>query len=375
MKKVLITLALIAGISTSVFGIEWGGHFNNSSSGSTADFKSFNANQSNAISFSLSGALTKDKSLRFVTEALYKYNLAIPVVENSFVNIVDLPLLKLAGSWGGPGSYLQLNAGRFGYADKAGHIFSQASDGINVSYSSYEWIVGVYAGYTGLLNRFTVFMENTPEEQKLNQLYDFSYGFVPLMADFTFTNIGDSSLGVQAAYFLDVNGNKNDRAYANITSAGPLGSIGTYYFAATVGTAKFNNLMLRASVDLSFPVGNNIIVSAGADYASGKNNVFAPFVGITQLPLHSSLMGTGLETVIPRLSGMFVFDNVIVTLNEKLISVVTDKFGINGLDSNVSVVYNLFKDLKLSATVTAYTDFRSQDANNFSAGLNIDFAF
>lgn len=376
MKKILVTLVLIAGITTSLFSFEWGGHFNNTTRASTTDFEAVNLNQSNSLSISFSGALTKDKSLRFVTEGLYKYNLGIPVTDTSFVNIIDLPLLKIAGSWGGPGSFLQLNLGRFGFSDKTGQVFSQTSDGINVSYSSYEWIVGMYAGYTGLLNRFNVSMiDNQFVKNNTDQLYDLSYGYVPLMVDFTFTNIGDSSLGMQLQYYLDATENRNDKAYVNLTSSGPIAGFGTYYIAATLGTTKFENLMLRAALDLSFHAGKNYIFNIGADYVSGKNEVFSPFVGISQLPVHSTIMGIGLDSFVPRLSAMFVYNNFIVKLDEKLVMVIPEKIELNGLDSSLSLVYNVFRDLKLSASVNAYTDFRSEELNNFSAGLNVDFTF
>lgn len=375
MKKFLVSLALVAGFATSLFAFEWGGLITNVTNVATPDFKEFGLNQSNGAYLWCNSFLNESKTLRFSGEALYKYSMPLPADKKGFKNIVDLDLLKLTGNWGINGSLLNLNAGRFVYSDKTGNIFDQVSDGVNVSYSTYNWNVGAYAGYTGLLNRFNVFMYSVPDDSKVEQFYDLSYGYVPILVDFTFTNLGDNSLGVQAGYFLDATGNKYDKLFGSLFARGPISGIGNYFVSATVGTIGFDCIMLRASFDLSFFIKQNFLFSIGADYASGDNKVFTTFEGITQLPIHNSLFEAYTDAIVPRCTFMFALDKFAISIDEKLVTTIPEKFVVNGLDSTAGIVFNVFSDLKLSAAVNAYTNFVNKDEGNFGASLNAAFAF
>ena len=371
MKKSLISVALVLSFASALFGFEWGGMIDNATVAQTSDFKDVSLIQSNGIHLNLTSSLNKDKTLRFATEAMYKYNLNIEDKEGTLTNIVDLSLLKLSGNWNINGASLSMNLGRFNYSDKTGFAFGQTSDGLNVNYVSRNWSVGAYAGYTGLVNRFTTPMTDQLEEQKMAQLYDLSYGYVPLMIDFTLTNVGGNVIGIQGEYFLDIT-NKKDKAYGSLFVKGPLGSVGTYYAAATVGTNKFNDIMLRANMNFQFVFGNSLMLGIGADYSSG-NSTLAPFTSITLRPLH--FMIDGIDGIIPRLSLTYAIDNFVVAVTEKVVMTIPSSFELNGVDSNVSLVYNLFSDLQLGTSINAYTDFGSKDNNKFNVSVNAGFTF
>lgn len=375
MKKFLITFTLIFGLISSSFAFEWGGLLNNVTNGASSDFKTGTLNQSNGIFLWINSALTEDKALRFSAEGMYKYNLITTGKNAKFTNTVDLNLLKLSGSWKKNGNVFSFNAGRFIYSDKTGNVFSQLSDGFNISYNTYNWNVGFYGGYTGLLNRFTVAMSEMPKQQKNKEWYDLCYGYVPLMLDFTFTRVGRNSIGLQADYFIDVTGNKKDLAYGSFVMRGPIAKVGNYSVAATVGTEKFKNVMLRGKFDLSFFLGQYVMASVGADYASGSNKVFVPFKSVTARPIHNTVAALPVDVLAPRLTGMFAKDNLVVTLTEKFIMTFPNKFQVNGLDSSLGLIYNIFSDLQLGANIIAYTDFISKEANNFSGTLSVNFTF
>lgn len=371
MKKSIISIALVLSFASALFGFEWGGVIDNATYAQTADFKEVQLNQSNGIHLNFTSGLTKDKSLRIAAEGMYKYNLAIEGKEGVLTNIVDLSLLKLSGNWVINGASLSLNAGRFNHSDKTGFVFAQTSDGVNVNYASRNWSIGAYAGYTGLVNRFTTPMVDQLEEQKMAQLYDLSYGYVPLMLDFTLTNVGGNTIGIQGEYFLDIT-NKNDKAYGSFFVKGPLSTIGSYFAAATLGTNKFNDLMLRANMNFQFIFGQNLMLAFGADYSSG-NSTLASFTGISLRPLH--FMINGVDGIVPRISCTYAIDNLVVAVTEKVVMTIPESFELNGVDSNVSVVYNLFSDLQVSSSLNAYTDFASKDNNKFSVSVNANFAF
>lgn len=376
MKKVLVSFALVISFATSLFAFEWGGLVNNTTSLSTSDFKkeTIVINQSNGINLNFSSFLTKDKSLRIAAEAMYKYNLSITDKDKTFKNIVDLNLLKLSGNWNVNGASLSLNLGRYIHSDKTGFVFAQQSDGVNFTVRTANWNMGFYAGYTGLLNRFTVVMpDNLLVKPQMKEFYDFSYAYVPLMLDFTFTNVLRNQIGIQAEYFIDSTKNRNDKAYGSVTVKGPLGTFGSYYVAGTVGTSKFKDVMLRAALDLQFFPARNFIFSIGADYASGFNDVFVPFTTITAKPIHSSVVAV--DAIVPKFAAMYSTDNLVLSLSEKLVMTIPESFEVNGLDNSLNFVYNIFSDLQLSTSVGAYLDFKNKENNKYNFGLNANFVF
>lgn len=372
MKKNIVSLVLVFGVATALFGLEWGGVINNSTLGTTSDFKDFSINQSNGIHLNLTSAITKDKSLRFATEGYYKYTLAFENDESKLTHIVDLSLLKLSGNWNINGSVLTLNVGRFNFFDKTGFVFGQQSDGVNINYTGRNWSLGAYAGYTGLLNRFTTPMyDNEYVEQKMAHLYDLSYGYVPLMLDFTLTNVGGNVIGMQGQYYLDLT-NKVDKAYGSLFVKGPIGNICSYYVAGVVGSNNFKDLMVRANVNLQFVLGSNYMFSVGADYSSGNDKI-SPFKGITIKTVHSAV--EGIDSIVPRISFTYANEKCVFNAAEKIVMSMPKEFEFNGLDSNVSFVYNIFSDLQLGSSLNAYTDFNDKDNNKFSVSVNANFVF
>lgn len=378
MKKVSIIAVLIFSIFTSsLFSLEWGGLFNNTTVLATADFKNFPVNQSNGVFMWLKSSLNKEKTLNVSAEAVYKYSMPISNNDITFQNIVDLNLLKFSGSWSLGDNTLSLDVGRFSYSDIAGAFFIQNSDGLYAKFGNLNWNVGLYGGYTGLLNRFTVGMQDLVERTKMNQIYDLCYAYVPIAVDFTLANIKQNSLSFQLAYFLDTAGGKKDKAYFDFVARGPLGGIGGYSASIAAGTAGFKNVMLFSSFDLTFYVSNSILASFGTEYASGDHGVLALYTPITYRPVHSSQSVIfGSDAIVPRLTAMFLIDKLCVTANEKIVMSISKKgFKLNGFDTSISGVYNIFSDLQVSCNLGAYVDLVDKTYNNFNVMLNVNFTF
>ena len=377
MKKVLVAAALfITCAATSLFGFEWGGLVNNLSNVTTSDFKVIAPYQSNGVYLWMNAPITSDKSLRFSAEGVYKYDLVFDAKNTKFTNVIDLNLLKVTGNWGINGSNLNLEGGRFFVSDKTGRIFSQNSDGVSVRYGNIDWNAGFYIGYTGLLNSFTVVMSDTPSANS-EQLYNLCYGYIPVMADFSFTNLGDNSLTAQVSLFADMTGNGAHKGYFGLSGNGALGSFGAYDAKVAVGTENFKNIMLAANLDFSFFLGKNMVASVGAEYASGDSNIFSSFRSITYKPLHSSSVADeGVDLLVPRITGMIYWNNVCLSANEKIIiSIPSSGVVLNGFDTSIDIIYNVFSDLQLGCTLNAYANLKDKQSNRFGVTLNAAMAF
>ena len=324
----------------------------------------------------LKSGLNKKKSLHISTELSYKYNLLISNGTTSFSNIVDLNLLQLSGHWAFGRNNLFVDIGRFPYSDISGSVFSQKSDGLSVRFGNMSWNAGLYAGYTGGLNRFTVGMTDILEP-KMEQFYDLCYGYVPILADFSLSARNNNSFTFQLGYFLDVTTGKNSKEVFEFAANGPLGYIGNYSFNLAASSENFKNLMIYSNFDFSFYLLNNLILSFGADYTSGDHGFLGMFVPVTYKTIHNSQSVIfGADVIVPRLTGIFVIDKLCITANEKVVLSLPKKgFTLNGLDTSISAVYNIFSDLQVSCMLNAYVDLVNKDFNNYNFTLNAGFAF
>ena len=383
MKKVIMSVAiLLASLTTSLFALEWGGLVNNTTVVTTPDFKGVKINQGNEFYLWANGPLNKSQTLRFAAEGKYKFNwdsYYSNYPNHGMDHALDVTLLKLSGNWVFGNKKLLLDVGRFNYADKVGAYFFQPSDGLSLRYEAISSRFGLYAGYTGLLNKHTVLMQNDVDLGEENSiLYDFTYGYVPIMLDATFSHVGPLEIGLQASYFLDIaNKGKASQAYGTVTLAGGLSNIGQYSVNLVAGTNNFKDLMMYGAADITFYVNDNVLLMVGSEYASGKNESMkiSTFRPITARPF-----GTGNEidsmVIAPRASSVFMIGNFLMTLNEKLtLSLYNEKFEVNSLDSNLSMVYNVFSDLQLGLSGMASVNFKDKSQNNYGVVVNASLSF
>ncbi len=378
MKKLILSTLLAFSFSfSSLFALSWSGLLDdNSTLSSNYDFSVISLNQSNGLYLSLNSDITKDGNLQFAAEALYKYfwNVDLKNGGSKFTNIVDCDLLKLYGSWAvGKGSF-SFNAGRFLYSDFSSSVFSQISDGLYLSYDSLKVNASLYAGYTGLLNRLNVSMIDN-EFDSDDQFYKFCPGYVPLAVDLSYKALFETNtIGVQAECFIPVSSKNVIKGYGTLSLAGHLGTIGNYSAAVVVGTEKFKDIMLDAKLDTGFFLGQSSMLSLGGEYISGVQGEIKPFITISSRSVGHSGFYNGV--IVPKASIMFVANRFYASATEMVIISLPEKEGkLDGFDTGINILYNLFSDLQIGCDVGFYICKDDNTRNNFSATLRASLAF
>lgn len=367
MKKSLGLIALTFIIASS-FAASWSGVLDNNTKLFTTDFDKMAITQSNGIFLSTNVPI--NETFRFSGEVLYKYNLNAMESKTDFQNIVDADLIKLNGLWKMGTSNLSFDAGRFIISDLSSTVFSQTSDGVNVNYETAKWKVGAYVGYTGLLNSLNVSMTDLTISK--NDFYNLTVAYVPASVNFAYTSLfGSNVIGAQAYYFLGITEGLTNKLYGEISLSGPVSTSGSYSTSVVAGLND-KDFMLFAKADYSAFISKKTIVGGGIDFAT-KN-----FVTITAKTASSN--GTPLSGVlVPRINGMFVSDKFIATLNEKIVFSIPqnqpDKsFDFVGLDSAITVLYNIFSDLQVGCDVGAFVS-KEKGQNLFSVTAKATLVF
>ena len=358
---------------------EWGGLADDNTKYTVADSPSFS--QSNGIYLWLKTPLNKDGSFSVSAEGLYKYKLNLTGLnktpKSEFINILDIDLLKLHGSWDAFNGEMNLNAGRYFYSDNSGAVFSQVSDGLDFSYANNFLGFSVYGGYTGLLNSLNVSMTEKNPDAKNKQIYNLCAAYVPVAVKFSLLDLGGFSASLDGDYFISLNKNIKNRAYASLNVGGPISTIGIVNFNFAAGTYEFKELMLFSNIDVNFFVGKLFLVGAGGEYGSGANaeKKLAAFSSVTSRSIYSGLRPVKNDYIAPHLSGTFVMNKFYAKLTEKTVIVPEDETKLFGLDSVLDLKYNIFSDLQVGANGTLYFDFGDKKYNNISFSINAALEF
>lgn len=379
-KKVAFFIAALSFSSVFLSALDWGGLIDDTSKISYAN-KSPSIFQSNGIYLWLKSPLNSDGNIIFSSEILYKYNLNIDGLNknpnSTFTNIVDVDLLKIEGSWDALNGGIFLNAGRFFTADISSVVFSQISDGVQFGFKNKTLAATLYAGYTGLLNSLNVSMTESNPNSNYKQIYNLAAPFVPLSAEFSLLNVFGFSATLQVDYFLSILKDIQSRAYASLNLSGNLSTVGALNFNFVVGTYKFDSLMMFSNLNLTFFLGNYLILGGGAEYASGeKSGKIAAFSPVTSRSVYSGFRPLeNLSYISPNLGVTFVYDKLYAKLTEKTVFSFADEATVFGLDSALDVKYNIFTDLQLGCSGTLYFDFSNSKYNNYSLTLSAALEF
>lgn len=374
MKKFLIAAVSALFLMQSLSAVNWGGLVTNNSKVSTSEFELFDIRQSNGLTLWCSSSI--NKNLRFSTEALFKYNLDVMGEEKLFTGIIDLPLLKLSGNWSAGRGNVALSAGRFTYSDLSSVIFAQESDGLYLSFQNSSLKIGAYAGYTGLLNSLNVsMMDVVPEEP--TKIYALCPAYVPLTLDFSLLNLAGNTISLQADYYLAAAEYLQSKFYAEFGANGMLGTMASYALSAVLGSENFNDFMLFGRGNLSLFLGQNVIANIGAEYASGNNGGLVAFKTITtRTAYNGKLFSETSGVILPQCSAMFVFNNIVLSLGEKVVIGIPDEnVSVNGFDTTLDFVCNVLSDLQVGCSVIGYADINNAANSNYSFALNVSLAF
>ena len=378
MKKRLITgLITAASFISSAFAFSWGGMLDNASKVSANnDFSAIVFNQSNGIYLNLSANLKPDASLRFSAEGLYKYklNCDFKEKETEFKNIADISLLKLSGNWTIAGGNLALSAGRFRYSDYSASVFSQTSDGLYLSYDNLKLKASLYGGYTGLLNRLNVSMVENEYEDK-EQIYALCPKYIPVLADFSYKALFEThTVGGQVAAYFPVSDKNTMKAYGTLIANGYLGTLASYDARVTLGTEKFDGLMLDAMLDANFYLRSDLRITLGGEYVSGAQGGIKPFQTISNRSFGSSPFYNGV--IVPKLAALYASGKLLAAVTERvIISIPESEAKLDGFDTAINLVYNVFSDLQCGLDAGAYICKESKEFTTFYATAKAALAF
>lgn len=375
MKK-LLTAVICAVFATSVFAFEWGGIIKNDTGVNLSD--SLSLNQSDSVFLWGSVPLNNDGSMYIKGEGMYKINLAKPLKpagDMVLTQIADLDLLKFAGDFKTENGTVSVSAGRFSFSDLTSSVFTQCSDGLFVKYANQGFEVNGYAGYTGLLNAYSVTMINSPdyEQPEMTKFYSLSPKYVPVALTVSLPALfANQAVSAQAAGFLDLNGTKYNRFYGTVNLTGPL--LSSLYYSATTCFGYTDKVSNMSNLSLTYFPLSTTFVSVGAKFASWESGSFGAFTGFTSNPLF-----TGTETtacIVPSVSVTSVlFGKLILMANGKTILAHDgDKIGYAGIGGDASVMYNMFSDMQIGLSV-AGNKVKDRENDDMTISLKASMSF
>lgn len=392
MKKTILSVILSLFIILPAASYEWGGVITENARATTGDFAtaySYSGRQSNSVSLWATIPFNKQSTFYLATQASYKYNFDISLVDNEITHIIDLDLLKLNATIPVGKYTLNVSAGRFQVMDETNKIFTQNCDGLNLKFTTPFINATLYAGYTGLLNGYNTSMlgKYGYAEIKNTKLYSLSSPYIPLLVYFDFPSLFlNQSLGLQLSTFLDLGDDSYNRSYGTISLKGPIFGPCYYSITSCFGTENFKNVTNYSdvSVQLFF---NSIAIKFEAEYASGKQAIFEPFRGFTSQTAYN--INTSLDGLVnTEYSGVLLpgFDftafqnNVYINFHPKLVlGMPKDSISLNGFDGTLSLIINIFSDLQFNSTFSAYYDILNYEADRnysnytFSLGFALSF--
>lgn len=376
MKKIICSLVITAALFSQVSSLSWSGLFNNNSKLNKSGSAKPVFEQSNSLFFSIAQPVSEEKNIRLNAEVMYNFDLTSSNGKNTIKNVADLDLLKLSGQIQIGTADLNYSIGRFNMSDISTVVFNQCCDGVYAAYKTRKWKTGIYAGYTGLLNSLNVSMID--QGTASNDIYRLAVKYVPVMADFSYSGLfGSNVIDVQADGFISLQKNVKNKFYGSVTLTGPILKSGSYSFAAVVGTENFQNVALFTKLDASFYISDFAMATAGAEYASGKTGPFESFKTISSRVAYNALGGMQTSGIIaPKVSFLYAGKKMYVNATEKIVfSAASDIIKMQGFDTSVSVIYNIFTDLQIGCDLTMFNSVKEKELSYYGGTIKATLAF
>lgn len=366
---------------TSLTAMDWGGILKNSSKALLPNFLDFGLSQTNDVYLWMNTPLG-NSNMFFSAEGLYEFNYYYANETGLVSNYLDLDLFKFYGDFEFENSNtLSISLGRFTVSDASAAIYAQNIDGLFVKYNAGFINFSTYAGYTGLLNSQKVSMLDGEAQvfAYKSALYSLSNPYLPFNASIEFPALfGNQSFVFQLNGCADFGEQKANRFYATLWLTGPISNMCFYNVATVFGTKNFSSLMNFSTLDLYVYLSDIFFFSAGAEYASGKQGPFSPYVGITSRPVVASL--TAPETsasFLPKVSATVILNQMSLALTGKFYMACPESsFEAQGAEMDFYLTYSIFPDFQIGVDVTSYFDVTSQkDNNNLTATLRFAVSF
>lgn len=383
MKRSLISILFAMLLLPSSFGYEWGLSLVNSTEFKGQEFDSLKLNQNDSLSLWTKIPFNKSNSSYFVGDASYhfKYEDAgnNPV---GLQNIVNLNMFKFVSEL----SFNNVNklfimAGRFPIVDSSRKVFAQSSDGLYLKYAGVFTNISLYGGYTGLLNSKEVTVL-TPSETKYkeasNDFYTLAPKYVPVSVMFNFPSLfANQQLNIQGWGFLDLNGDNFNRYYANIELDGYLAKGLNYSLSSVFGTVNFENLMNCSELNIKYFISEPFALQCSALYASGKNEIFDAFTGVTSNSVILAYENTECSNLFKAELGAVVSvkQKCLISAKGAYVADFTDEsMNYRGIQWESNIIWNIFDDIQLSASMGQFYGQDSKD-NRTSMSVNLCLTF
>lgn len=367
MKKILSGLiAAFCLFAAPLSALEWGGLVNNESKFTKTSTNAFR--QSNSVYLWMNTPVTSDASWTFSTEGMYKFMFDAPA--KTVTNVADVDLLKLSGLVDLGVGTAQIAAGRFFVADNTGVNFSQCSDGFSLNMMMSKYNIGLYAGYTGLLNNLNVsILGGAPGTS--NKVYALCHGYIPAIVTFELPSIlGNQTLAIQGEAFLDTaKEDKLTRLYANATLGGPI--IGTvYYNAVTSFGFASKKIMNYSSFSVAAYPSDSLAVNAGVEYASGAAGKLAAYQTFTSKTAYGAASSPEMSgCIVPTADVIFTTGSLFSNLTVKAPLAMPEKSAkFAGVGADLICIYNVFSDLQAEVDVNFYKDVLNKGVDDNIAG-------
>lgn len=383
MKRSLISILFAMLLLPSSFGYEWGLSLVNSTEFKGQEFDSLKLNQNDSLSLWTKIPFNKSNSSYLVGDVSYhfKYEDAgnNPV---GFQNIVNLNMFKFVSEL----SFNNVNkmfimAGRFPIVDSSRKVFAQSSDGLYLKYAGVFTNISLYGGYTGLLNSKEVTVL-TPAETKYkeasNDFYTLAPKYVPVSVMFNFPSLfANQQLNIQGWGFLDLNGDDFNRYYANIELDGYLAKGLNYSLSSVFGTVNFENLMNCSELTIKYFVSEPFALQCSALYASGKNEIFDAFTGVTSNSVILAYENTECSNLFKAELGavVSVLQKCLISAKGAYVADFTEEsMDYRGIQWESNIIWNIFDDVQLSASMGQFYGQDSKD-NQTRMSVNLNLAF
>ena len=363
MKRIFLTFLLLL-TSFSVFAFDIGGILSTTSyvpdSVSNLSFNQY-------VETTLWTRAKFEKNTTFSTEFFYSFNgdfvndSELQVGKNStFTNKFDLSNLKFTSKFYLENGTIDLSLGRFLVNDFSGKVLAQKIDVTAFSFSNQSLVLKFYAGYTGLLNNYTVGMFSPDFVSVKNPFYTFAvpYGIANLSVKLPVL-FASQNLGFELYTALDAKDFSYNRIYSGISFDGPIykslyyALISTFQFTFGSYPEKSNFGNLSKAEITWFSGIKSFILSAGATYVSDS---FTPITSTDVL-----IDGSDLDSVLK--TGIFAsvkpIDKLFVSLGSDFVFDVAENNTVQdykGFQYSAQVRYQLLDDvlLNLSASQIFY---------------------
>lgn len=385
MKKVITFFITSLLFLIPAIASEWGGLVTTDITANSVDpEKTDNIffRQTDGISLWAKDHIMNNPNWYLAAQGSYKFNYSFNGLNKNGKtgHLVNLDLLKLDGNVTIDDFNFSMALGRFIVMDNTAKIFSQNSDGISLKFEKPFASLGLYAGYTGLLNGRTVAILDKDGFIDINfdDIYSKTHQYVPLLISADFPSVFLSqSLGLQASGFIDLEKEKYNRYYGSFYMKGPIANSFYYNFITCFGTETFKEVNNYS--ELSFMM---LLKSFGlgidCEYASGEQWIFKPFKGFNVsnaynafwCPQYSGVLLPGLEISCSD-------KNVNFELKGKLVMLFPDNdIIIQGISADTNITLNIFADFAYNLGFQIYHDLESKgDLNYYKLNMGFNLSF